>query len=343
MSEFKTKFFLRNYIDYRPIIEQEIEKVAKARILAKILAKGSCLDAPYIPGMVSLGPDNGRYVKTNDLAPSPGKTYFVCEDGRYRKIAGGSLSKFEPSISYMEIEKGPGYVYKINAPGWFYRCKVYRPGTQLESRGRTAILLASDPINLVSDGSYGRMLYMTGTNKTGSEAGATSDDSSNNMFPIHPGKNTYAYFVRDQNINSPIRELFFVPAVVSMCYGIRPEDMVSIVGVGKSTVGITGDITPGSDNCKLIFGNTAIEWLENFRVMFGRKVADERQQKIKFLGDNVTLTNQNDIQAYGSNSAPEGFLDFRNWRRQWLSYLGVSYDTSNASSSLAPLICNYKY
>jgi hypothetical protein len=297
------------------------------------------MDAPYIPGMVSLGPDVGRYAKTNDTTPNTSKTYYTCEDGLYKKIPGDSIGEFAEGVTYFEVKVGSGYVYKINVPGWLYRCKVYNPGGQIETRGETAILLADDPSNLVSNSSAARsrrMLYMTGTNGDG-------DDSANNMFPIHPGLSTYAYFQRDTRLSSPIRELLFVPAVVSMCYGIRPEDMVSAVGLGSQDISIEGNVSPGS-GCESIFGSDPEEWLDNFRIMFGRRVADERAQRMKFVGDVVTLTNANDISANGGSSqAPSGFLDFRDSRRNWLSSLGVSHNTSDAPAELRDIVANYGY
>ena len=292
----KTKHIPKVLVDYTEDIERHIANIKKRRDVAKSLSEAGYIDAPYIPYMVSLGPSDGRYEFTRDTTPDNRKSYYTYDydTGSYRLV--GRIRSFDAKYDYFEKVSGGGWIYKINAPGWIYIKQT--DGEASNTKGRFGVLLSSSPTNLASSSGGSRLLYMAGTENNTTDG----TDMANNMFPIYPGTSTYAYIVRAAN-PSVLKEVYFVPSVMSACYNIHPMDYASIVGCNSSDIELSGGIDPGDSACQSIFGEKE-DWTTNFRTMFGFNVANELNNKMIFTGT--------------------GKDEFIKRRCAWLSKLGVS-------------------
>lgn len=156
-------------------------------------------------------------------------------------------------------------IYKINVPGYFYR--QHFTG-EWDSDTVAGILVSSTPDGIKSEGT--RYVYMAGSDG--------SIGHANNMFPILPGTNTYAYIVRNTGLKNSAakREWLFVPTVLAASCNIRPDDYVSIVGGPTSTYDLSG--SAGISDIKSVFEG---DWKTLFKSVCGWNVADET--KMKFL------------------------------------------------------------
>lgn len=177
-------------------------------------------------------------------------------------------------------------IYKINVPGYFYR--QHFTG-DWDSDTVAGVLIGDAPNSLVSEGT--RFVYMSGSDG--------SIGHANNMFPILPGENTYAYIVRNSAMRArnSKRMWLFIPTVMGASVNVRPEDYVSVVGAPKSLYSLTGSL----DTSKLsdIFKG---DWKTLFKSVCGWNVANE--EKMKFL----------------STSAKERFIHDR---IDWIKGLGA--------------------
>ena len=161
-------------------------------------------------------------------------------------------------------------IYKINVPGYFYR---QRFKGEWSSSAVAGVLLAESPKDFGDTAA--RMVYMAGSdNKVG---------HANNMYPILPGKHTYAYIVRNKRIRDAdaIREWLFVPTVLSASLNICPRDYVSVVGGPTTTYELSGSLAIGD-----VFTG---KWGGSFKSVCGYNVIDEDTTKANmiFLNDDA--------------------------------------------------------
>ena len=174
----------------------------------------------------------------------------------------------------------PTYIYRINAPGWFFR---YNITGENYSSDRFAVVLSSNPSNLVDNNKKSsKFLYCT--SYSGGDIGG-----GNNMFPIYPGESTYAGIRRESTEDFRI---CFVPSREAFAYGIRNKDYVTKVGL-SSMDDAAGDLQPSGTSS--IFEG---DWRGNFRTMFGLKVANDLSSDLKFVEDaNSNLPAKNELIA----------------------------------------------
>ncbi len=167
------------------------------------------------------------------------------------------------------FENGLTEIYKLTAPGWFYRINITGENW---NQDRIAVLLSHDPNNLKDDTSghvSNRLLYMTSFSDSLVGGG-------NNMFPVHPGTSTYACVLRKGSADFKI---LYVPSRETFCNGVRSEDLAIKVGVSTSG-SAQGGLDPSQTTA--IFSG---DWKDNFRPMFGFNVANDLDTDLKFIGD----------------------------------------------------------
>lgn len=204
------------------------------------------------------------------------------------RLRAGSIDApdFSNAISLGYENDQHAKIYKINVPGYFYRCQTEKLKTW-RSTGKTGIYVAADPNALVNKETLPdqRMLYHVGTD-------TFDNDSGNNLYPILPGSSTYAYFVRDTTITGDeLKEFWFVPTIAATSLMIDPTDFVTPVGECEDNLGVADDLVSDTDTLdlelvKTIFGG---EWYSsdnvehNWRAMLSRwRIKDDN---VIFLQD----------------------------------------------------------
>lgn len=190
-------------------------------------------------------------------------------------------------------------VFKINVPGYFYRQHY----TDDWSTNTTAgVLLCSSPDDISNE--LTRVVYMAGSDGTIGHA--------NNMFPILPGANTYAYIVRNSSMipTAARRMWLFVPTVLGASINVLPEDYVSIVGGPKSLYTLTG-----TGGMTVLSKATEGDWRSSFKSVCGWNVVDEN--KITFMTDlkdppkTRFIKNRIDwIKGLGARLSDYGYTDY---------------------------------
>ena len=185
-------------------------------------------------------------------------------------------------------------IYKINVPGYFYRQRYKGDWTSDTVAG---VLVASSPSDLSDTAT--RMVYVAGSDGTIGHA--------NNMFPILPGKNTYAYIVRNTGLRdrNVTREWLFVPTVLAASLNIRPGDYVSVVGGPTTVYPLTGSAQLGTITS--IFNGS---WGNSFKSVCGFNVADEDEMsflskaKDRFIADRIAW-----IKGLGARLSDYGYTE----------------------------------
>lgn len=149
-------------------------------------------------------------------------------------------------------------IYKINAPGYFYRQHYKGAWT---SEAIAGVVVSDSPARLLNKDT--RMVYLAGSDGSVGHA--------NNLYPILPGSSTYAYIVRSSIADAAVtREWCFVPTVFAACVNIHPDSFVVPVGTPNNTT--KPDLTGAGGIISSAFtGN----WKLSFKSVCGWNVASE--------------------------------------------------------------------
>lgn len=187
-------------------------------------------------------------------------------------------------------------IYKINVPGYFYR--QHFTG-DWDSDTVAGVLIGDSPNSLVSSST--RFVYMSGSDG--------SIGHANNMFPILPGENTYAYIVRNSSMRArnSKRMWLFVPTVLGASVNVRPEDYVSVVGAPTALYELTGSM-----NVAGLANAFSGDWKASFKSVCGWNVANEAKMQFlstaaqtRFIHDRVDW-----IKGLGARLSDYGYTDY---------------------------------
>lgn len=191
-------------------------------------------------------------------------------------------------------------IYKVMVPGYFYRMSKNPGNPATDNCGALGVVLAKSPTFF--DNSTNQFVYL--------QASDGYIWHANNMYPILPGRSTYAYIVRG---GQELFEWFFVPTVLSASMHIHSDSFCVPVG-GANSITLSGAANEITVSAMFDGDWRGTESDPTFMTTAGWNVAD--LDKITFVANS---TAKEDILAV---------------RRGWLENLDADYVSTTDSGDV---------